>query len=75
MTLILTPHSASASLTMLSYDREAGQVVIKTTDPTPDLGYEVSRMSLAQFLHGIGIPFPHARLVAQQPAPELEPAA
>lgn len=83
--LVLPNHSASSSLTMLSYDREAGMIVVKATDPTPNLGYEVSRLPLAKFLHDIGIPFPAVRDVTRvqqgvwrdepEPTPEPEPTA
>jgi len=69
--LVLTPHSASSSLTMLSYDREAGQVIVKTTHPT-DIDPEESRVNLATFLWEIGIPFRAAREIALGVEPELE---
>ncbi len=74
--LILTPHSASDSLTMLSYDREAGMVVVKTTSPGtayhPEEGRalapEQSRITLAQFLRDIGIPFASVREITRATA-------
>lgn len=62
--LVLTPHSASQSLTMLSYDREAGMVIVKVTSPYGEsFGAESTRIPLAQFSHEIGIPLPALRAV------------
>jgi len=62
--LILPNHPASTSLTMLSYDREAGLVRVKTTHPT-DIDPVESSVPLAQFLRDIGIPFRAARDIAR----------
>jgi len=66
---------------MLSYDREAGMVVVKTTQPGhPDCEAnesgvgcvpEQTRISLAQFLREIGISFKSVRDITSEPDPVM----
>ena len=72
MTLILPNHPASTSLTMLSYDREAGLVRVKTTHPT-DIDPAQNSIPLAVFLRDIGIPFRAARDIARAERGVWEP--
>ncbi len=59
---VITPHThGDDSRTMMSYDHETGMVVTTTTDPTTALHPEQTRITLAQFLREIGIPFPAVR--------------
>ncbi len=68
--LVLTPHTTSPdALTLLSYDIDAHQVIVKQLSSNGSVPAEVERITLAQFLRDIGIPFPAVREITRQPDP------